>query len=80
MQLIENALTVFIDSSANGKVVYVIESHVYSLSFSPASQIIKLGDIATVFKMLTKKIKLLIYILIANIQLMVYNSLKLFLF
>jgi hypothetical protein len=66
MQLIENALTVFIDSSANGKVVYVIESHVYSLSFSPASQIIKSCSVTTVLKML-KKIKLLVCILMPKI-------------
>ena len=45
-------LTVFTDGSSNGKAEYVIGSHVHSLEFPPASQIIELCIIATVFDML----------------------------
>jgi hypothetical protein len=52
MQPTENMPTVFIDSSSKGKAAYVIRSHVHSLEFPPASQIIELLAVVTVFEML----------------------------
>jgi hypothetical protein len=37
MQSIENELSVFTDSSSNGKAAYIIGSHDLSLEFPPAS-------------------------------------------
>ena len=46
-------LTVVTDGSFNGKVAYVIGSHVYSLEYPSASaQIIELHAVATVFEIL----------------------------
>jgi hypothetical protein len=65
MQSIKTAFAVFINSSSNGRETCDWIISLFS-QLSPASQIIELCAVATVFKML-KTIKILICILIANI-------------
>jgi hypothetical protein len=56
MQPIEDALTIFTDGSSNGKVAYVIGSHINSLEFPPAStQITELYVTAAVFETLKNR-------------------------